>query len=189
MTGTDWRRKVQQAIERVRTRHQSIGRTSGAPFLAVVYPMDAEQAVLKEWRTQADALRPEIDVRPVDVLEVTERVMEELGSETILESFRAPMAGGNPERDLGECWIRAIIDEVISVLSRKGEGVPVVSLERLAALYPAAGPNELMNRIWNGAQSSLVGPVVILIPGTVLEQRKYSFLDRKEEFMYRGELL
>jgi len=189
MTGTDWRWKIQQAVERIRTRHHSIGRTSGAPFLAVVYPMDAELAVLKEWLAQVEALRPEIDVRSIDVLEVTERVVEQLGSETILESFKDPMAGGDPVRDLGECWICALVEEVISVLSATGEGIPVASLERLAALYPAAGPNELMNRIWNDAQSELAGPVVIFIPGTVLEQRKYSFLDRKEEFMYRGDML
>ena len=42
-----------------------------------------------------------------------------------------------------------------------------MSLERLAALYPAAGPRDVMQRLWDSAQSLLNGPVVVLIPGHV----------------------
>ena len=32
-------------------------------------------------------------------------------------------------------------------------------------------------------------PVVVFIPGRLLEQRVYLFLNVKEEFMYRGDIL
>ena len=59
----DWRRKISEAIERIRSRYEFIGRKTGAPFLAVVYPAEVETAFLKEWRTQCATLQPEIDVR------------------------------------------------------------------------------------------------------------------------------
>ena len=48
MSSQDWRWKIGEAIERVRTRYEFIGRKTGAPFLALVYPPVAEAAFLKE---------------------------------------------------------------------------------------------------------------------------------------------
>ena len=41
---------AREAIERIRSRYEHIGRKTGAPFLAVVYPAELETAVLKEWQ-------------------------------------------------------------------------------------------------------------------------------------------
>ena len=49
----DWRRKIAEAAERVRTRYGHIGRKTGAPFLAVVYPPEVESAALREWHALA----------------------------------------------------------------------------------------------------------------------------------------
>ena len=52
MSSQDWQWKIGEAVERVRTRYEFIGRKTGAPFLAVVYPPEAETAFLKEWHAQ-----------------------------------------------------------------------------------------------------------------------------------------
>lgn len=185
----DWRRKIGEAIDRIRTRYEFIGRKTGAPFLAVVYPPEIETAFLKEWRTQCATLHPEIDVRSVDALEVTQRIVAEIGATNIVNSMDDPMPGSDPQAELGGLWISTIAEVVQARLSDPGKGKPVASLERLAALYPAAGPRDVMQRLWDCAQSVLVGPVVVLIPGHILESRTYSFVGKRDEFMYRGDLL
>jgi hypothetical protein len=65
----------------------------------------------------------------------------------------------------------------------------VVSLERLAALFPAAGPRDVMQRLWGNAQSTPDGPVIVLIPGYIVGSRTYAFVGKHDEFMYRGDLL
>ena len=87
MSSHDWRWKIGEAIERIRTRYDYIGRKTGAPFLALVYPPEAELAVLKEWRTQTSALRPEFDVRTIDTLKITQQVLSAIGTENYLSTF------------------------------------------------------------------------------------------------------
>ena len=65
----------------------------------------------------------------------------------------------------------------------------MASLQRLAALYPAAGPRDVMQRLWDSNQSPLDGPVVVLVPGHVVGPRTFSFVGKTDEFMYRGDLL
>jgi len=84
--------KINEAIDRIRTRYEFIGRKKGAPFLALVYPPEVETAVLKEWRTQTEALRPKIDVRPIDAVEVPHGIIAELGAENVVASMANPMA-------------------------------------------------------------------------------------------------
>lgn len=189
MTMYDWRRKIGDAIERIRTRYEFIGRKTGAPFLAVVYPPDVETAFLKEWRTQCATLHPEIDVRSLDVLDVTHRIITEIGAANIVHSMGDPMPGSDPQAELGGLWVTAVAERVESQLAEPGNGKPVLSIERLAALYPAAGPRDVMQRLWDSAQSALNGPVVVLIPGNIEESRTYSFVGKRDEFMYRGDLL
>ena len=189
MSSQDWRWKIGEAIERMRTRYEFIGRKTGAPFLALVYPPEVEAAFLKEWQAQQSTLRPEIDVRPVSVLDITQAVMADLGAENIVGSLADPMPGSDPQADLGQLWINAVADAVKTRLAEPGQGKPVASMERLAALYPAAGPRDVMQILWDCAQSSLDGPVIVLIPGQIVEARTYSFLGCHDEFMYRGDLL
>ena len=68
-------------------------------------------------------------------------------------------------------------------------GRPVVVLERLAALYPASGPRAVMQTLWDSDHASLEGPVVLLVPGVLIEARVYRFVGQVEEFMYRGDIL
>jgi hypothetical protein len=189
MSRRDWRWKIDEAIDRLRTRYDFIGRKTGAPFLAIVYPPAVESAVLKEWRTQCAMLQPEIDVRAIDVLVESQKQIAEIGAENIVASMADPMPGSDPQSELGRMWIEAIAASVERQLSCAGKGKPVVSLERLAALFPAAGPRDVMQRLWDCTQAVLIGPVVVMIPGHVVESRTYCFVGERDEFMYRGDLL
>lgn len=199
MNQLDWRWKIGEVIERLRTRYEFIGRKTGAPFLALVYPPAVEMTALKEWRTQAAALRPDIDVRTVDVLQVTQTVLADLGAEAVVDALRDPMPGADPQSELGQLWVDAVAAALQRVAQQRGAGKPVFCLERLAALHPAAGPRDLMRSLWDDSASVVASaaatadvcdaPIVVLIPGSLRGMRTYAFLDQKSEFMYRGDLL
>lgn len=189
-TTVDWAWKLREAVEVIRTRYDQIGRKTGAPFLGVVYPPEAEAAVLREWRALVSALSPEVDVRTIDVLEVTQTVTEQLGGENIVSAFSDPMPGSSPETELAILWISALVEKVKeSGTLPPPQGKIVIVLKSLAALYPATGPRDLMQQLWDHNQSFLVGPVVVLIPGTLIERKVYSFLNQRDELMYRGDIL
>ena len=189
MSGTEWEWKLREAVERIRLRYAHIGRSTGAPFLAVVYPTGAEGAVLKEWRTLSSTLEGEFEIHVIDVLAATMQVVEDLGSENIVAAIASPMPGSKPEAELGVMWASAVAERVKEVASKPASGKPVIVLEKLAALHPASSPREVMQRLWDSEQSCLSGPVVVLIPGMLVEPRVYSFLGLQEELMYRGDLL
>lgn len=186
---SDWEWKIREASEWIRTRYDHIGRKTGAPLLAVVYPPEAERAVFKEWRALASTLAPALAVRTVDALAVTSEVVRRLGAETLVEAMNEPMAGSDPLSELGAMWTTAIVDAVRSAAEASGPGRPVVVLERLAALHPATAPRAVMQMLWDSEQATLQGPVVLLIPGVLRQARVYSFLGRLEELMYRGDIL
>ncbi len=192
MNQLDWRWKIGEVVERLRTRYEFIGRKTGAPFLAMVYPPGAEVSALKEWRTQAAALRPDIDVRTVDVLQVTQTVLADIGAEAVVDALDNPMPGADPQSELGQLWVDAVAAALQRAAQQPGAGRPVFCLEHLAALHPAAGPRDLMRSLWDDAASAASvcdAPIVILIPGSLRGMRTYAFLDQKSEFMYRGDLL
>ena len=189
-TPVDWSWKLRQAVEDIKIRYDHIGRKTGAPFLGIVYPPEAETAVLREWHTMVSSLKPEFDVRTIDVLGVTKTVIEQLGGENIVEAMKNPMPGSNPEAELGNLWLTTLVEKVKEAGTKPPpEGKIVIVLEFLAALYPATGPRDLMQQLWDQNQSFLSGPVVVLIPGTLIERKVYSFLDQRDELMYRGDIL
>jgi hypothetical protein len=185
----DWEWKLREAAERVRTRYDHIGRKTGAPFLAIVYPPEAERSVLREWRTLAATLKPEFSIRAVDVLDVTARIVDQFGAGALVESMRDPMPGSDPTSELGSMWTNAVVTAVRDAVARPGAGRPVVILERLAALYPASGPRAVMQALWDSNHAALDGPVLLLVPGILDEARVYRFVGQVEEFMYRGDIL
>jgi hypothetical protein len=185
----DWSWKLREAIDRIKSRYEHIGRKTGAPFLAIVYPPEAETAVLKEWHTLLASLGPEFEVKQIDVLAVTMAVVEDLGGENIVGAMADPMPGSNPEAELGHMWANAVATAVRESARQKTAPKAVVVLERLAALYPATGPRAVMQALWDSEQSSLDGPVVVLIPGRIEEPRVYAFVNQQPELMYRGDIL
>ncbi len=189
MSTVDWEWKLREAVDRVRTRYEHIGRKTGAPFLAVVYPPEVERSLLKEWHTLAATLEPEFSIRTVDVLDITARVVRQFGAESLVDSMKDPMPGSDPTSELGSMWTSAVAAGAREAAGKPGPGRPVVVLERLAALYPASGPRAVMQTLWDSDRAALEGPVVLLVPGVLVETRVYRFVGQVEEFMYRGDIL
>ena len=190
MKRQNWQWKIGEAIERIRTRYHYIGRKTGAPFLAVVYPPEAETAVFLEWHNQAATLAPDFEVKTINILEVTHTVLTEIGIENVVSSLRDPMPGSDPEADLGNIWISTVASTIKTRLAEHSLGKPVISLERLATLYPVCGARNLMQELWGSEQFiSFDVIVLVLIHGYIEGARTYSFIGQKSEFMYRGDLL
>jgi hypothetical protein len=185
----DWEWKLREAVERLRTRYEHIGRKTGAPFLAIVYPPEVERSLLKEWHTLAATLEPEFSLRAVDVLEVTARVVRQFGAESLVDAMKDPMPGSDPTSELGAMWTNAVATTVRQAAAEPGTGRSIVALERLAALYPASGPRAVMQALWDSDHATLEGPVVLLVPGLLVEARVYRFVGQVDEFMYRGDIL
>jgi hypothetical protein len=191
---SDWQWKIGEAIERIRSRYEYIGRKTGAPFLAIVYPPEIETIFFKEWHTQTKVLKPDIDIKTVNLLDITQNILSDIGTQNIIDSFSDPMPGSNPQSELGDLWIKSITEKIHDIiLSGSGNcsasGKMVICLEKIAALYPAAGPRDIMHHLWDSGKSIPDCPVIVIIPGTLLGSRNYSFLNKKDEFMYRGDLL
>jgi hypothetical protein len=186
----DWAEKLRHAIERITKRYEHIGRKTGAPFLAIVYPPDSEREVMKEWKTLTDSLCSDYEFREVDVMALTVAEVEKHGVENIATLLENPMPGSNAESELGQMWVTAVANAVKKESQRSSKGRRlVVVLRGLAALYPATGPRAVMQALWDSQQSVLDGPVVVLVPGSLAESRVYSFLNLREEFMYRGDVV
>ncbi len=194
MNTVDWQWKLNEAIDRLKYHYEHIGRKTGYPFLGIVYPPDMERTILKEWSILRKSLEDDFDFRTIDVMEVTHNVVESVGVDTIVENIKEPMPGSNPEKDLGHMWVTAIVQEVTANLEETLQDANksqkrVIVLTRLAALYPAASPEQLMHILWNSSNVNLTTPVVVLIPGTLIEKRVYNFVNKVREFMYRGDIL
>lgn len=194
MNIVDWQWKLNEAIDRLKYHYEHIGRKTGYPFLGIVYPLEMERAVLKEWSILSKSLEDEFDFRTIDVLEITHNVVENVGVDTIVENIEDPMPGSNPEKDLGHMWVTAVAQEVMANLEETSQDANksqkrVIVLKKLAALYPAATPKQLMHELWNSSNANLITPVLVLIPGTLIEKRVYNFADKVGEFMYRGDIL
>jgi len=185
----EWHKHLCEAVGWIQTRYHHIGRKTGAPFLAVVYPPDIEHEVFREWDAQIKSLNSEFAVKELDLLEITQTATHEIGLDTVLETFDVPAPGSNPERELANLWLTAIADEIDAAFRTMPAGKPLIVLKSLAALYPVTGPQMVMQRLWDKEQESLEGPVIFLIPGTLTEPRRYSFLNLVDEYMYRGDIL
>lgn len=186
----DWLTKLRQAIERIRTRYDHIGRKTGAPFLAIVYPPESEREVLREWSTLTDSLCSEYDFREIDVMDLTMMEAEKLGVQNIVSLLNDPMPGSPAESELGQIWVTSVANAVKEVSKESSQGKrPIIVLKGLAALYPVTGPRAVMQSLWDSQQSILNGPVVVFIPGSLREPRVYKFLNLIEEFMYRGDIM
>lgn len=190
MTGkVDWQWKLREATDTLKARYDQIGRKSGAPFLAIIYPPEAEAAVLKEWHVLASTLSPEFEVLTVDVLDATSEAVEDIGCENVVDALANPMPGSNPRTDLAVMWLDAVAGRIKASVAGASKGKPIVCIEAVSALYPVAGPRDLMQRLWDSDDRTLSAPIVFLIPGTLSERKVYSFLNCRDELMYRGDIL
>ena len=136
MMQDNWKWKIGEAITRIQTRYDFIGRKTGVPFLAVVYPVTAEVAVLREWHTQTRALQPDVEVKTIDVLAVTQSVLSDIGVDNVVDSLNDSEWRVSAAEDLARLWVSAIADEVRLKMREASSGKPVLSIEHISALYP-----------------------------------------------------
>lgn len=184
----DWRWKIDEALKRIQKGYAYVGSKTGAALLAIVYPLEAETAVFREWSAQTARLGSEYDLQTIDLLAVTLQVVAELGSDQIVASIADPMPGSKPEVALGREWIKTIVAQIHNHLDQSQKERPVVVLQKVAALHPATTPRALLQALWDN-NKSLRGPVVIFIPGQLVESRVYAFLNKENEPMYRGDII
>jgi hypothetical protein len=184
----DWRWKIDEALKRIQDRYAYIGSKTGASLLALVYPPEAETAVFHEWAAQSARLSAHYDLQTIDVLAVTSQVVAELGSEQIVAALADPMPGSNPEAELGKMWVTAVCRQIHAFLDQSRKERPVAVLQNVAALYPAATPRILLQTLWDNPKP-LRGPVIIFIPGQLVETRVYTFMNKETELMYRGDII
>ena len=184
----DWRWKLDEAVKRIQERYAYVGSKTGAAFLAIIYPLEAETAVFHEWSAQTARLGPAYDLKTIDVVAITNQVVTELGSEHIIASIDNPMPGSNPEADLGRMWVTSLAQHIHTGLDESSKERPVAVLQNVAALYPATTPRALLQALWDNPKP-LRGPVIIFIPGQLIESRVYSFLNKGSELMYRGDII
>ena len=98
-------------------------------------------------------------------------------------------SGADPDAELANLWVSEIIATIEGKLAAHTGKPPVLVIEKTAALHPVTGPRFLLQQLWDLHSQKIQCPVVIFIPGRLIDQRVYLFLNTKEEFMYRGEIL
>ncbi|KAF5051995.1 hypothetical protein DSECCO2_413260 [anaerobic digester metagenome] len=185
----NWHWAIDEAMNAITTRYDAIGRTTGVPFLAIIYPPGEERGFWHELEVRLNALSPGIESRYVDLLGLTTRVIEETGIDQVVEVLEDPFLATQAESDLARLWLDAVRDEVRATGEMTGVGRPIIVIKGSAALFPVAGPFMLMQTLWNDEASRLACPILIPIPGSRSGPRSYRFLDRIDELMYRGDLL
>lgn len=185
----DWTWKLREAVDRLKNSYEHIGRSTGVPFLAIVYPVEVEILIKKEWEALQGMLPASIEVKTINCLDITTSVLIEMGLDNIIDALENPMPGSNPQAELGNLWIRAICNAVEQITSRCSNCRQVVLIYKLSALYPAASPRALMQALWGRSDLALDGPIILFIPGKLIEPRVYEFLNQVREFMYRGDIL
>jgi hypothetical protein len=181
--------KIKEAAAKIRDSYHAIGHQTGARLLAIVFPHETEVWVMKEWRAQAGIFSDCYDLLFIDLLEITTKSLDQLGVENVIAAQCDPMPGANPEVELANLWTTEIIDTMLDGLATHQGKPPVIVIEKTAALYPVTGPRFLLQQLWDKHSATIHCPVVIFIPGRIVEKRVYHFLNTREEFMYRGDIL
>ena len=143
---------------------------------------------MREWHIQIEALAPTIEGKFVNIVDITQHVITDLGIDTVATVLSDPDNSENAKTDMGRMWIEEVKTAVREAGSSSG-GRPVITVEGITALFPAAGPFMLMQSLWNDEQASLDCPIIVPIPGIITGPRNYRFLGRFDELMYRGDLL
>lgn len=183
--------------ERLRTAYDSIGHSSGRPYIYFVYPPAAE----RQMRRLADEhLRPGggLCFHHVDLLDVTIEALA--GQETRRQELLSdPSRGAGAAESILRLWARTVTRAIAGSLdvcgSAAATGRPVVVLRGLAALHPLGNPTNLMEAIaeheLRDPGTGRTIPVVLLIPGQHPpgSSRTYLFLGRDDLSLqfYRGE--
>jgi hypothetical protein len=192
---SELQQRLDLLLGRLRSSYDSIGHSSGRPYVYFVYPPDREKMV---FRMIDDAtLSPVGDLAfiHIDLLHTVMQATagQEERREVLLDS---PDVGKTASSSLMRLWAREVGKVVASRLAApSGVGRPVVVFRGLAALHPLGNPTGLMELLaekeTRDPETNRVVPIVILVPGERPPQtsRTYNFLGRADLQLdfYRGE--
>lgn len=193
----DVEERLHYLVERLRTAYESIGHSSGRPYIYFVYPPEQER-VLR--RLADEHLRPSggLCFHHVDLLDVTIAALKDQEARR-QELLNDPHRGAGAAESILRLWARSVTRVIADALSTCGStespSRPVVVLRGLAALHPLGNPTSLMEAVaeqeLRDPGSGRAIPVVLLVPGLRPpgSSRTYLFLGREDLSLqfYRGE--
>jgi hypothetical protein len=201
--------RLHYLVERLRTAYESIGHSSGRPYIYFVYPPEQERVMRRLADEQLNSSGG-LCFYHVDLLDVTIEALadQEARRQDLLND---PNRGAGAAESILRLWARAVTCVIADALAAclppdaPGGGPtelpsvlgsrPVVVLRGLAALHPLGNPTTLMEAVaeqeLRDPGSGRAIPVVLLVPGLRPpgSSRTYLFLGREDLGLqfYRGE--
>ena len=193
--------RLHYLVTRLRTAYDSIGHSSGRPYIYFVYP-PAEERIVRRLVRELLQSGNGLCFHQVDLLDVTTAALD--GQETRRqELLNDPVKGAGAAESILRLWARAvarvIADAQVACQPPASPAAPVsrpvVVLSGLAALHPLGNPTALMEAVAEQELRDPGGgramPVVLLVPGVRPpgSSRTYLFLGREDLSLqfYRGE--
>jgi hypothetical protein len=179
--------------KRLRSNYNSIGQSSGRPYIYFVYDPWQERLVQ---RLVKDRLRSNTHLifHSIDILKITIASLK--GQEEMRQKLLNNRLRTDAPDAIMRLWTREISSAIRTELQETQEDqAPVVVLYNLASLHPIGNPTSLMEFVAEqeprNPQSNTIVPIVLLVPGFRPPQtsRLYNFLDqeRLQLDFYRGE--
>jgi hypothetical protein len=186
--------RFQTMRQRLSDTYDSLGHSSGRPYLYFVYPPEAE---LRIRALCAEHLVDDHDLHfiPIDLLPLTIHSLDGQ-EERRAELLNDPIKGQSANISILRRWAQQLAKSITEQLEAcGGSRRPVVVLRGLAALHPLGNPTVLMEAVaeqeLRDPHTKKVVPIVLLIPGLHPPQtsRTYLFLGLDDQLLtfYRGE--
>lgn len=187
--------RLEMLLARLRGSYESIGHSSGRPYIYFIYEPQQERSVQ---RVVDDRLRSDdkLCFHRFDLLTLTIAAtsgQEDVRREMLLDPRKPDAAAG-----IVGHWLRRLMRTAEEALTQpESAGRPVILLSGLAALHPLTNPTALMEQIaereLRDPATNRVVPMVLLVPGVqpAGASRQYRFLGLEEQTLsfYRGEEL
>jgi hypothetical protein len=187
--------RLEMLLARLRGSYESIGHSSGRPYIYFIYEPGQERSVQ---RVVDDRLRSDDSLcfHRIDMLSLTIAAthgQEDVRREMLLDPRKPDAAAG-----IVGHWVRRLTRTAEEALAHpESTGRPVFVLSGLAALHPLTNPTALMEQIaereLRDPVTNRIVPMVLLVPGVqpAGASRQYRFLGLEEQTLsfYRGEEL
>lgn len=194
VTGDLLEERFDNMLERLHEAYDSIGHSSGRPYVYFVYPPEKDQYIR---RLADDRMHDNSTLHYVHIDLVRLTIASMAGQEKRrAELLDDPVKGSNAGTSIVRMWARRLAKEIEASLGDLEPGErPVVVLRGTAALHPLGNPTSLMESVAESEprnpHTGQTIPVVLLVPGTHPPQasRTYDFLGLPQERLtfYRGE--
>ncbi len=180
--------------DRLHTAYDSLGHSSGRPYVYFVYPPEQERTLR---RLADETLRsdPQLCFQQIDLLPLTIESLK--GQEERRQQLlNDPDKTASVTDSILRIWARAVSQAILTRLEAAiSPGRPVVVLCGLAALHPLGDPTRLMEALAEqeprDPRTNSMVPIILLVPGVRPPQtsRRYLFLgvERLRQDFYRGE--